>query len=307
MKVSVIVPNYNHARYLRQRIDSILNQTFKDFELIILDDFSSDESRKIIDEYASAYPDIIRCYYNDCNSGNPFKQWDLGVSKAHGHFIWIAESDDFAESCFLEKTSEILINNEKVGLVYCNSRVIDQENRTEYFSSDCVKNLYGKKRSHDYTNNGRCEISEYLFRHNTINNVSGVLFRKSKYSEAGFADHSMKYCGDWYLYIRILLISDVAYISVPLNNLRLHAESSLHNYFRKSSYFLEVFRIYLFILSNISVATEQKFAMGRILLGISVRRLIKGHMPEFKEIIKTFSDHKRAQGIKNNRRLIAGD
>lgn len=53
MKVSVIVPNYNHSKYLKQRIDSILRQTFHDFELIILDDYSNDGSRSIIDEYVT--------------------------------------------------------------------------------------------------------------------------------------------------------------------------------------------------------------------------------------------------------------
>ena len=93
-----------------------------------------------------------------------------------------------------------------------NSKVIDEQNRTEYLVSDLRKTLHESKWSQDYLNNGINEISEYLYLSNTINNVSGVLFRKSKYIEAGYADHSMKYCGDWYLYIRILLISDIAYI-----------------------------------------------------------------------------------------------
>jgi glycosyltransferase involved in cell wall biosynthesis len=107
VKVSVIIPNYNHAEYLKQRIDSILNQTYKDFELIILDDCSTDNSREIIDDYTSHFP-FITSYYNDINSGSPFTQWDSGVKKAKGEFIWIAESDDFAEADFLEKTNAIL-------------------------------------------------------------------------------------------------------------------------------------------------------------------------------------------------------
>ena len=80
--VSVIVPNYNHARFLRKRIDSILNQTFQDFELILLDDCSTDESRSILSEYAS--DPRVRLELNEVNSGSPFKQWNKGIRIARG-------------------------------------------------------------------------------------------------------------------------------------------------------------------------------------------------------------------------------
>ena len=70
--VSVIVPNYNHAPYLKQRIDSILNQTYQDFELILLDDCSSDMSRDIIESYRTN-PHVSQIDYNDINSGTPLE------------------------------------------------------------------------------------------------------------------------------------------------------------------------------------------------------------------------------------------
>lgn len=292
MRVSVIVPNYNHAKYLRQRIDSILNQTCQDFELIILDDCSTDDSRTIIDEYMTRFPGI-KSFYNSSNSGSAFKQWDFGVDKANGEFIWIAESDDYAEPGFLEKSLEILAGNENIGFVYCNSKIIDELNKTESYVSDLRITLDENKWSEDYSNKGLNEVSDYLYLNNTINNVSGVLFRKKKYVEAGYADHSMKYCGDWFLYIRILLISDIAYFSSPLNIFRFHANSSIKEYFRKSSYFLEVIRVYLFLNSKIHLAPKKRLAMGRILLGIIYRKLSHGSIPEFYKVFKILIDHKR--------------
>jgi len=73
MKVSVIVPNYNHSKYLSQRLESIISQTFNDFEIIILDDASTDSSIEIIDNYVSLYSNI-RSYRNTTNSGRPFSQ-----------------------------------------------------------------------------------------------------------------------------------------------------------------------------------------------------------------------------------------
>ena len=100
-KVSVIVPNYNHAPYLRQRLDSIINQTFRDFEVIVLDDASTDNSREIIQTYAH-YPQL-RFLFNGTRNGSAFKQWQKGLESARGEYIWFAESDDCASPHFLSK------------------------------------------------------------------------------------------------------------------------------------------------------------------------------------------------------------
>ncbi len=273
MKVTVIVPNYNHAHHLTQRIESILNQTFHDFELIILDDCSTDDSRTIINKFVSQFPEIT-CYFNTSNSGSPFKQWDYGVKKAKGEFIWIAESDDFADPCFLEMSSAILTDNENIGLVYCNSKIINELTDTECYVSDLRKTMDEKKWTEDYSNKGLNEINEYLYLNNTINNVSGVLFRKSRYIEAGYADHSMKYCGDWFLYLRILLISDIYYLSSPLNTFRIHASSTSNKYHQNNSYLKEVVKVYLFAGQKISLSLKKRVTMVRILLGIIYRIII---------------------------------
>jgi hypothetical protein len=136
-------------------------------------------------------------------------------------------------------------------------------------------------------NDGKNEITDCLFLNNTINNVSGVLFRKDKYIEAGYADHSMTYCGDWFLYLRMLLISDIAYISSPLNILRIHAGSSCNDYLRKSKYLIEVLMVYKFILARIYLMPQKKFTMIKNLLELICRKFYHGYCPEIKEIIKT--------------------
>ena len=285
MKVSVIVPNYNHSKYLRQRIDSILNQTCRDFELLILDDFSNDDSRSIIDDYVSRFPGIMH-FYNRSNSGSPFIQWDQGVKRAKGEFIWISESDDFAEPVFLERSLAVLESNRNIGLVYCDSKVTDEQNKTEYLISGYKVKLYGERWAGNYFNEGLNELSEYLCLSNTINNVSGVLFRKSKYIEAGLADYSMNYCGDWFLYVRMMMISDVAYLADPLNTIRIHSGSTCHQYFVKSTYFLEVLRVYRFTAKSINLSLKKKYAMARILLGIIARKILNGNIPEFRSALK---------------------
>ena len=92
--VTVIIPNYNHAKYLRQRIDTVLNQTYTSFEVIILDDCSTDNSKDIILSYKDN-PHISNIVLNSENSGSTFKQWNKGFELAKGDYIWIAESDDY--------------------------------------------------------------------------------------------------------------------------------------------------------------------------------------------------------------------
>ena len=127
--VSVIVPNYCHAPYLEQRIESILQQTFQDFELILLDDCSTDGSREILERYRN-HPKVSGIFYNERNSGSPFKQWEKGLSKAKGDYVWIAESDDFSSPCFLERCVRILDTRPDCSIVFTSSYIVDSHSRT---------------------------------------------------------------------------------------------------------------------------------------------------------------------------------
>lgn len=117
VKVSVIVPNYNYARYLPIRIESILNQSFQDFELILLDDASTDNSIQILEKYRNN-PHVSHIVINEENTGSPFQQWIKGVLLARGKYIWIAEADDVADSCFLEMCVESAESQENTSVCY---------------------------------------------------------------------------------------------------------------------------------------------------------------------------------------------
>ena len=96
ISVSIIVPNYNYACYLNVRIASILNQSYTNYELILLDDASTDNSVEILEKYKDN-PHVSHILVNEKNSGSPFQQWAKGISLARGKWIWIAEADDVAE------------------------------------------------------------------------------------------------------------------------------------------------------------------------------------------------------------------
>ena len=112
-KVTIVTPNYNHAQYLPQRIDSILAQTFQDFELLILDNASTDNSREVIESYTRHQN--VRAAFNAENNGSPFKQWNLGLSQAKGEYVWFAESDDYADHSLLETLVDRLDRHPRLG------------------------------------------------------------------------------------------------------------------------------------------------------------------------------------------------
>ena len=223
-KVSVILPNYNHAPYLCERLESILTQTYKDFELLILDDGSTDDSYQIIARYERRAR--VRVLVNSTNSGSAFSQWNLGISLACGEYVWIAESDDSADPHFLETVIPLLDENPSIGLAYCQSRLINEEGVEVGNSLDWTTDLDPFRWKADFMNNGRDEIRKYLVFKNTIPNASAVITRRSVLKDVMPMDTSFKLCGDWMHWGKVLLQTDLAYIAEPLNHWRLESSNS---------------------------------------------------------------------------------
>jgi len=220
-KVSVITPNYNHARYLHERLDSILNQTFEDFELIILDDASTDNSREVIESYAR--DPRVKTIFNAENNGSTFKQWNLGLSHARGEYVWFAESDDYADLSLVENLVDRLDRNPNVGLAVCQSWTVDQDSKPLGNYGDLLERQnHSTHWREDYVNAGHDECKNYLFWHNTIPNASAVLWRRAILERAGGAPTHLRVCGDWLAYINVLQLSDIAFVATPLNYFRQH-------------------------------------------------------------------------------------
>jgi len=226
--VSIIVPNYNHAKYLPQRLESILKQTFQDFELILLDDHSTDNSFEVLLEYAN-HPKVSHLLLNEKNSGSPFIQWNRGVNLAKGDIIWIAESDDVSDKDFLSTLVPKFEADEKLGLAYCQSYRFNDKNEIVgswlHYTEDLDENIFLSQ----FSMNGPDYIQKFLIHKNTIPNASAVLFRKKNYQMAGLADEQVRTCSDWLTWLKILALSDVYYHPLSLNYFRFHETSVVAN------------------------------------------------------------------------------
>ncbi|MDR1707136.1 MAG: glycosyltransferase family 2 protein [Prevotella sp.] len=221
--VSVLLPNYNHALYLQQRIECILNQTYQDFELIILDDCSSDDSKSIIEQYRND-PHITHIVYNKENSGSTFKQWNKGVKLAKGEYIWIAESDDIADINFLQ-TLVPKIHQNSTNIVYCQSNRLSSDNIVTGTWLDFTDDLDPVLFQKDFLFNGHEFIKRFLIYKNVIPNASAVIFRKSVFNSVGGADESVEKCSDWLLWLKLMTLGDIYFCSKALNHFRYHPDS----------------------------------------------------------------------------------
>ena len=225
MKVSVIVPNYNHEKFLSERLFSVLNQTYIDFEVIILDDNSQDNSKDIIERYRG-HDKVSHIIYNKENSGSTFKQWEKGINLAQGEWIWIAESDDVASLSFLEEMMSVVLEQPNVVIAQCASIVID-ENSNEGDVEKWAHAVTSRDWSQNYISIGKDEVRDVLFCRNTIPNASAVIFKKSLVSDELLNTiQNMRYAGDWLFWSEILALGDFYYVAKPFNYFRHHGATT---------------------------------------------------------------------------------
>jgi glycosyltransferase involved in cell wall biosynthesis len=221
-KVSAVVPNYNYAHYLPGRLKSILDQDYPVYEIIVLDDCSSDDSVKVINDFAAKAIIPVEVMVNGSNSGSVFRQWARGLAKAMGDYIWIAEADDLCEREFL---TEVLggFSDPDVVLSYCQSKQIDQHGN--YLANDYLyytNDVDDKKWKNDYVRDGLEEIRDTLAVKNTIPNVSGVVFRKFDLGDIVDQLVQFKVAGDLFFYVWLLQNGKISYRSRSLNIHRRH-------------------------------------------------------------------------------------
>jgi glycosyltransferase involved in cell wall biosynthesis len=284
--VSVVIPNYNHAVYLPQRIDTVLNQTFQDIEVILLDDCSTDYSREIIEAYARDYPRIRTCF-NQQNSGSPFAQWNKGVDMAQGKYIWIAESDDYASPQFLDTLVAPLNTHPNVGLAYCQSHIVNEAGQITGTAEAWTDDLDSHRWKKAFINQGSRECW-YLLYKNTILNASAVLFRKATFLEVGGGDPSMKMVGDWLVWMKMLLIADIYFSPVPLNYFRTHSGTTrqvaeTEKILQRAD---EAYKVLGYGLNHVVLSEEEKESIlqsvfTRIANSLPLRLIFSSHVKKF--------------------------
>ena len=237
--VTAIVPNFNHARFLRRRLDSILNQTYGRCELLILDDCSKDGSLEIIREYEANHPDRIRTLINVENSGSVFSQWRKGIDNARGDLIWICESDDFCELDFLEHAVKPFADR-SVMISFGRIQFADKSGNLcaglDSYREEAEAGVWSKPlvRPASEWFRGTFAVS------NIIPNVGGCLIRRQTMSEDIWSEAlSYRIVGDWYLYCRLSNGGQIAYVPKATAYFRQHGRNTSVVSFTTPHYYIE--------------------------------------------------------------------
>jgi glycosyltransferase involved in cell wall biosynthesis len=212
---------------LKERIESILNQTWPHYEIIVLDDASTDNSREIIEQYRH-HPKVKSILYNYTNSGLQTLQWIKGIGQATFDWVWIAESDDFAENNFLETASQKISEQGKSVVFYTDSyQINEQDKKGNYQKCSAVKGNYFETTywQNNYTEDGKTEINRYMKYVCTINNVSCCIIPKKEALDVLHRFPHLIFYNDWLFYVLLLEQYNVVYSSACLNWYRLHTDS----------------------------------------------------------------------------------
>lgn len=227
--VSIIVPNYNHARFLPERFESILTQALQDFELIVLDDASIDDSLQVIQALLADIPH--RLIINQSNSGSPSSQWLKGISEARGRYIWIAESDDSCLPEFLDTLVQKL--EQGACLAYCRSSAIDAHgidiSASTLYWPDQFDALHWNQ---PFQQSSQSFCRQWLSRANCIPNASAVIFERELAMQACMDLHQMLgrvlYTGDWLFWFQYLsrIDAQIDYLAEPLSRFRSHGATT---------------------------------------------------------------------------------
>jgi glycosyltransferase involved in cell wall biosynthesis/SAM-dependent methyltransferase len=237
--VSVIVPNYNHTKYLTERLDSILRQSYSNTEIILLDDNSNDGSQELLKGYHERYPDRIRLLLNDTNSGNVFSQWKKGVELATGTLIWICESDDYCERNFLELIVPHF-ENSSVNIAFGNIQFVTRDGR--------VQNGMDSYREGAEAGIWAGAVRRPAYKwfcggfgvNNVIANVGGSVWRRQALPEEVWAEaQTASVVGDWFLYCHLSGGGQIDYEPNAVSYFRQHDANTSVLSFSTEKYYLE--------------------------------------------------------------------
>ncbi len=210
-KVSVIIPTYNYGKYIEKAIDSVFAQTYRDFEIIVVDDGSTDNTREIIE---TRYKDKVRYFYQK-NKGAPAAR-NKGIKESRGEYLAFLDADDWFAPENLKYKVKVLDNNTDIGWIYSDWYYIDEKGEI----IDKASNRYS---FHDRKLEG--DISSELFSGGNYITTDSVLLRKQCFEKVGGFDEILPAFQDYELWLRVSLCFEVNFINEVLVYYLVHPNS----------------------------------------------------------------------------------
>ena len=253
--VSVVFTSYNHIDYLVQALDSIVNQTYRNFELIIVDDCSTDGSQKILTSYASKFPNV-KLHLLEKNTGSYVSASNYGAMDAIGDFILFAQCDDFSEPTQIELLLKTFENNSEIGVVYSRSNLVDKSGNIITDDFIIRERKFRKKCKNDTLIRGK-EMRRFLSFSCVIPNLSAALIKRKLYFESGGLSEKYLMAADWALWLDLSEKTDFFYVAKTLNNFRQH-ETTIRSKVKIAKQILEIYSVFYSHLSKYKLTFLEK-------------------------------------------------
>jgi glycosyltransferase involved in cell wall biosynthesis len=251
--VSIVVASYRHVQFLRQRMDSLLNQTYRNLEIIVIDDCSPENNLEVLQEYRQN--PRVKVIPRAENGG-----WvvvsNMGIELSKGEYLLFANCDDACEPTLVEDLVRGLQMAPTAGVAFCRSLLVDKDNkvlgddyeiRERAFREYCASNVLVPG----------SQMRQFLFHSCVIPNLSGAIFRRTCFEYAGPFSSDYKACGDWILFFKLCERFDFWYHATPLNHFRQHDRTIRAETAGKTTY-EEFFRVLLGELRRGGLTTMQR-------------------------------------------------
>ena len=242
---SIIIPAYNAIKYLPETLESVLKQSFTDFEVLIIDDGSYDN----IIEWAAQIEDPRVRFISQKNQGVSAAR-NLGIKNATGEYIAFLDADDLWESTKLEKQLQLFKKNPYSGLVHTEMALIDEESK-----------LLGR----EFTSNVEGNALEQLLEKNTIV-TSSVIVRRSCLETVGSFDNNLTSSEDWELWVRIASVYPIALVKEPLVFYRQHPNNTTNNWQMLEQDLSSIEQIFQLVPEELSHIKKRTYAYANVYL-----------------------------------------
>lgn len=216
-KVTVWLTSYNHEKYIKQSIESILNQTYQDWELIIIDDCSKDSSWKIIKEYEEK-DNRIRAIQHEINRGGSYMVEKLDI--IHGEYVAMAHSDDAWQEDKLEKQVALLEENSDIGACFTLVHLIDDEGKVFTDKDHPYSKVF------EMENRSRTEWLNHFFYNGNCLCHPSILIRKIAYTDWSIIPNGLHGLPDFCQWIRLCKKSNIYILQEYLTYFRVHTDES---------------------------------------------------------------------------------
>lgn len=211
-KVSVIIPIFNGEKFISEAIESVFNQTFKDYEIIVVNDGSTDNTNEIIKKYDSK----LRYFQHENNKG-PNAARNTGIMNSSGPYIAFLDSDDVWLENKLERQMELMSATTDLGLVGCG-----------FYKIDGSRNIISKVEGIQYKSK-KLLLEELMIRNVPCGGASGVVILRKCFENIGLFDESLKGSEDRDMWLRIARHYNVEFLKDPLVKIRVHKDNSSKN------------------------------------------------------------------------------